>query len=162
MTISQLKKHAVSLISKPQIKIKMEIVKCKGKPKLVRWIWRSVPPKLDFQDQGGLGGTHQRTHKINGRSPAPPATPQGPNPSGTVCWMLRVVVPLHAVSCTSRVEKRCGVCRLACCGLNIPGVWTEIVEFLCMCSNQLGQDGAQTTLQYEAKVFSPKFFLCFS
>ena len=23
--------------------------------------------------------------------------------------------------------------------------WTEIVEFLCMCSNQLGQDGAQTT-----------------
>jgi len=58
------------------------------------------------------------------------------------------VLPLHAVSCIFRVhhvEKRCGVCWLACCGLNIPGVWTEIVEFLCMCSNQLGQDGAQTT-----------------
>jgi hypothetical protein len=55
------------------------------------------------------------------------------------------VVPLHGVSCTSRVKKRCGVCWLACCGLNISGVWTEIVEFLCMCSNQLHQDGAQTT-----------------
>jgi hypothetical protein len=59
-------------------------------------------------------------------------------------WLC-VVVPLLAVSCTSRVKKRCGICWLACCGLNITGVWTEMVEFLCMCSNQLGQDGAQTT-----------------
>jgi len=59
-------------------------------------------------------------------------------------WLC-VVVPLLAVSCTSRVKKRCGVCWIACCGLNITGVWTEMVEFLCMCSNQLDQDGAQTT-----------------
>jgi len=42
-----------------------------------------------------------------------------------------VVVPLLAVSCTSRVEKRCGICWLACCGLNITGVWTEMVKFIC-------------------------------
>jgi hypothetical protein len=70
------------------------------------------------------------------------------------------VVPLLAVSCSSTVKKRCGVCWLACCGLNITGVWTEMVEFLCMCSNQLGQDEAQTTLQLEAKVFSFQHFSC--
>jgi hypothetical protein len=59
--------------------------------------------------------------------------------AGCVSWCLCLlqVAPLG--------WKNAVFCWLACCGLNITGVWTEMVEFLCMCSNQLGQDGAQTT-----------------
>ena len=75
--------------------------------------WRSVPPKLDFQDQGGLGGTHQRTHKRDSRSPAPPATPQGDQAPLEQCAYARLLIgwltfegPLPTSEKTPRQRRR--------------------------------------------------------
>ena len=73
---------------------------------------------------------------------------------------LCVVVPLLAVRCTCRVKKRCCVCWLACCGLNITGVCTETVEFL-MYGQQPARLGWGSNKLTISGVFSFHTFSCF-
>jgi hypothetical protein len=46
-------------------------------------------------------------------------------------------LPMYMRTVNMLIISCCGVCWLACCGFNITGVWTEMVEFLCMCSTIL-------------------------
>ena len=59
---------------------------------------------------------------------------------------VHLIHTIHHIICTQHSNTWLAVAwTSASCGLNITKVWTEMAEFLCTCSNQIGQDGAQTT-----------------